>query len=418
MTFIAISNNKTSIFNPEVIRAMLPLFDDTNLIYLDNASTTPKPKEVTRSLIQYYTKYTANVHRGIYPIASIATVRFEEARNIVANYINASPQEIIFTSGATTSINHIARILEPQINKGDEIVLTILEHHSNLVPWQELAKRKQAKVLFIPLKKTKLNNQTFYDIDYVQAKKIITKKTKIIAFTACSNVTGEHTNIQLIQNLAKKVGAYTVIDATQAAANNLINVQEWDCDFLAFSSHKMYGPTGIGILYGKKQLLEQLEPVSFGGEMINKVTKTTSTWNELPYKFEPGTPPIAEAIALQQAVEFIQKIDTTKALTHIQQLTNYLRTQLINKNCQIITSSTSTSITSFIHPHVHAHDIAELLGQKNICVRAGHHCCMPLHTELNIPATVRISLSYHNTKKDIDTFLTVFDSAIQKMTKK
>ncbi len=412
------SRSITPIFNPNVIRTMLPQFNNSEITYLDNASTTPKPKEVTKTLIQYYTKYAANVHRGIYPSASIATNKFEEARNKVAQFINANSQEIIFTSGATASLNSIVRILEPTIKKDDEIVLTILEHHSNLVPWQQVAKRKGATLKFIPLQKTTINNQTFYDLNYTQAKKVITKKTKIIAYTACSNVTGEHTNITLLQHLAKKVNAYTVIDATQAAASHLIDVKQWDCDFLAFSGHKMYGPTGIGIMYGKKQLLETLEPVSFGGEMINQVHLTTSTWNELPYKFEPGTPPIAEAIALKDAIEFIEKIDQDIATKHLQNLTQYLRTKLHQHNCNIITSSTSTTITSFTHNIVHAHDIAEILGQQNICVRSGHHCCMPLHKELKIPATTRISLSYYNTKEDIDKLIAALDRAIKKMSKK
>ncbi len=400
---MATKNQKA--LNPEKIRSEFELFtNQPQLVYLDNASTTPKPKPVVKSLLHYYEHASANIHRGIYPLASAATVLYEQSRNKVAQFIHAKPHEIIFTSGATISLNIIARLLEPKVKSGDEIVLTILEHHSNLVPWQELAKRTKATLKYIPLNADN-------SLNYQAAQKIITKKTKIIAFTAISNVTGEQLDIKKITDLAKKHSAYTIIDATQAAIHGIINVTEWDCDFLTFSGHKMFGPTGIGILYGKEKILAELEPVIFGGEMIRKVEKNSSTWNDLPYKFEPGTPAIAEAIALREAIEFIQSINLVEAHNHLQKLLSYTRKELIKRNCTILSPTSSISIISFTHKNIHPHDIAEVIGKKGICIRAGHHCCMPLHTELKISASARISLSYYNTRGDIEKFLRAFDDA-------
>ena len=402
-------------FNPQQLKKNFKLLKDQSLTYLDNASTTPKPQSVIAALNYYYEQTTANVHRGIYPIAAEATVLFEESRNKVANFINAKPEEIIFTSGATSSINMIARILEPTLKKGDEIVLTILEHHSNLVPWQELAKRTGATLKFIPLKTEPKDN--FTSLDYQKAKSIITPKTKIVAFTAISNVTGEQLDIPFITSLARKVNAITVIDATQAAIHGIINTKDWNCDFCSFSGHKMFGPTGIGVLYGKSVHLQRLEPINFGGEMIGKVTTNSSTWNALPYKFEAGTPPIAEAIALKAAIEFIESINLKEAHNHIYNLSTYLKEELKKRNCTLLTPNQQTTIISFTTKHIHPHDLAEIIGQQGICIRAGHHCCMPLHQVLQIPASARVSLSYYNTIEDIKKFLAEFDKAIKKMNK-
>ncbi|MBI2662581.1 SufS family cysteine desulfurase [Candidatus Woesearchaeota archaeon] len=369
------------------------------LIYLDNAATTQKPNYVIKCLQEYYTKYNANVHRGLYTLSEQATIEYEHARSTIAQFLHAQPPEIIFTSGTTASLNMLARMLEHTINKDDEIVITIMEHHSNLVPWQELAKRKQAKLKFIALTKDLYLNME-------EAAKLITTKTKILAFAYVSNVLGAIVPAQELINLAKKINPniITIIDAAQAVPYFDINVKELNCDFLAFSGHKVMGPTGIGILYGKFSLLNSLPPVNFGGEMIKEVTQNDASWNELPYKLEPGTPNIADAIALGKAIEYLNQLPREKLLQDLHKLTKYTVEQLQTiPHLEILSNQYSPHpIITFSIKGIHPHDIAEILNRDNICIRAGTHCAMPLHKYLNIPATSRISLYYYNTIQEID----------------
>lgn len=405
-TKLKISNNNLS---PRSIRSDFPLLkrklNGKPIIYLDNAATTQKPAVVIKTLNDYYTKYNANVHRGLYTLSEHATIEYEHARSIVAKFVHAAPEEIIFTSGTTASLNLLSRMLDPTVTKDDEIVLTVMEHHSNLVPWQELAKRKQAQLKFIPLTK---NNTTQLDLE--QAKKLITKKTKIISFTYVSNVLGTIVPVKELIVLAKQINPniITIVDAAQAVPYFNVDIKDLNCDFLAFSGHKVMGPTGIGVLYGKSSHLHNLEPVIFGGEMINEVTLEQSTWNDIPYKFEAGTPNIADAIGLGQAIEYLESLPREKLNQELHQLTQYTIKNLQKiPNLHIVSNTTSNHpIISFTLKNIHPHDIAEILNRDNVCIRAGTHCAMPLHRLLNIPATARISLYYYNTKQEIDQLIT------------
>jgi len=400
-------NTKKTISNKN-IRTDFPLLkrkiNGKQIIYLDNAATTQKPTVVIKTLNDYYTKYNANVHRGLYTLSEQATIEYEHARSIVAKFINANPEEIIFTSGTTCSLNILSRMLESSITKEDEIVLTVMEHHSNLVPWQELAKRKQAKLKFIPL-----TNNTTPQLDLEQVKKLITKKTKILSCTYVSNVLGTIVSVKELIALAKQINPHiiTIIDAAQAVPYFKVDIKDLNCDFLAFSGHKVMGPTGIGVLYGKSSHLNNLEPVIFGGEMIKEVTLEKSTWNDVPYKFEAGTPNIADAIGLGKALEYLQTLPREKLNHQLHQLTQYTLKNLQKiPHLHIVSNTTSNHpIISFTIEHVHPHDIAEILNRDNVCIRAGTHCAMPLHRELKLPATARISLYYYNTKQEIDQLI-------------
>lgn len=399
---------KQKTINPKNIREDFPLLkrklNGKPIIYLDNAATTQKPAIVIKTLNNYYTKYNANVHRGMYTLSEQATIEYEHARSIVAKFLHAAPEEIIFTSGTTGSLNILARMLEPNVTKDDEIVLTIMEHHSNLVPWQELAKRKQAKLKFIPL-----TSNTSSQLDLEQAKKLITKKTKILSFTYVSNVLGTVVPVKELITLAKQINLdiITIVDAAQAVAYFDVDVTDLNCDFLAFSGHKLLGPTGIGVLYGKSSHLNNLEPVIFGGEMIKEVTLEKSTWNDIPYKFEAGTPNIADAIGLGKAIDYLQSLPRKKSNKDLHQLTQYTLKNLQKIPHLHIVSNTTLNhpLISFTIENVHPHDIAEILNRDNVCIRAGTHCAMPLHRELKIPATARISLYYYNTKQEIDQLI-------------
>ena len=387
------------------------------LVYLDNAATTQKPVAVISAMNEYYNRYTSNVHRGIYPLAEKATEEYENARLKVASFINADARETIFTSGTTESINVIARALEPMIKKGDEIVLTVLEHHSNLVPWQELAKRRGAHLKYIGLTK----NQK---LDLSMARKLIGTKTKVVAFTLVSNVLGTVSPAQELIGLARKVKAYSVVDAAQAVSHYPLDVKELKCDFLAFSGHKMFGPTGIGVLYGHKELLESLTPVLFGGEMISDVSLQGATWNELPWKWEAGTPKIAEAIGLGAAVEYIKNTVRAKVRgsvdmeEYLHELFLYARVKMVTvKGLEIINTkqeekllnTKQAPIITFTMGDIHPHDIAEIVSRFGVCIRAGHHCAKPLHHILGVSSTARVSLSVYNTPRDIDCLVVALE---------
>jgi len=353
------------------------------ITYLDSAATTQKPIHVIDAISHYYKTSNANVHRGLYTLSQKATLAFEDARATVATFINTTPEHIVFTKGTTESLNLLASSLNLQ--EGDEIVLTEMEHHANLVPWQQT----KATLKFIPLKDD-------YHLDLEAAKELITDKTKIVAVTHISNVLGTINDIETLTQLVHSKGAKIVVDAAQSIAHLTIDIK--DIDFLAFSGHKMCGPTGIGILYGKD--FSNLKPYQFGGDMIKEVTYETSTFQEAPYKFEAGTPNIAGAIGLAAAITYLE----TATHPHI---TEYALEKLQSiEGLKIIGPQINRApVFSFTLEGIHPHDVAEILSKHNICVRAGHHCAMPLMKKLNIHGTTRASFYIYNTKEDVDTLV-------------
>ncbi len=376
-----------------------PIFENhPDLIYLDNAATSQRPRQVIDSITNFYEKENANIHRGVYPLSELSTQRYEEARKKIAGFINAQEKEIIFTRNTTESLNLLCHRIKALIKEGkDEIVISEVEHHSNLVPWQQFCKRHNFKLKFIPIKEN-------YELNYEKARELITDKTAILSITHVSNVFGTINNIRTLIELAKKKGALTIIDAAQSISHIKIDVKELDCDFLAFSSHKMLGPTGIGILYGKEELLKELPPFLFGGGMINRVSYEDSTWAEIPEKFEAGTQNIAEAIGLAKAIEYIEEIGFDQIKTHESELVSYTIEKLSQIEGLTLYSSkeNNTGLFSFNIKNIHPHDVASILAENNIAIRAGHHCCMPLMKKLGIAGTCRASISLFNTKEDID----------------
>lgn len=369
------------------------------LVYLDSAATTQTCEATLKAMDGYYKNYRANIHRGIYDSAVQATEAYETARDQVATFANAKREEIVFTSGTTHALNQLAYSLSPRLSHRDNIVLTRLEHHANLVPWQQMAKHYGFEIRFIELTKNG-------EIDIASVKKLIDANTKIVSFSLVSNVLGCVAPAKEIIALAKAHRALTIIDAAQAAAHVSIDVTKLDCDFLAFSGHKTYGPTGIGVLYGKKEMLsEHLEPFFFGGEMVSEVTYETATWNELPYKFEAGTPNIAGAIGLGAAVAWITKVGFKTIQQHEKGVMSYAVKQL-SKEVQILGKTKNrVGVLAFSIPGIHPHDIAEVLNQDKVCVRAGHHCAEPLHKHLGLNASARMSVGIYTTKKDIDALV-------------
>ncbi len=369
------------------------------LIYLDNAATSQKPSQVIQAMNDFYEKDNANVHRGLHELSMRSSFAYEKAHEIVGNFINASEEEIIFTKGTTESLNLLAYTLTKSLKKGDEIILTEMEHHSNIVPWTELAKEKGIKIKVIPLKD--------YQLDLKKFKLLLTKKTKIVSLTHISNVLGTINPIKEIIKISHKYKALVIIDAAQSISHMKIDVKELDCDFLAFSGHKMFGPTGIGVLYGKKKLLEKLPPFQFGGGMIKEVSFNKTTFNDLPWKFEAGTPNIAEAIGLVKAIEYINKIGLENIQAHNQELTNYAIERLSKiKDLKIIgPKDNQLGVISFDLKDIHPHDVSEILNGEGIAIRSGNHCAMPLMNILKIQGTNRISLQIYNTTKDIDALI-------------
>ncbi len=377
-----------------------PIFrNNKRLVYLDSAATSQRPKKVIEAISNFYKKENANVGRGLYTLSEKAMERYNAARKTIAKFINAEEKEIIFTRNTTESLNLLAYTIPSLLKKGmDEIVLTEMEHHSNLVPWQQLAERNRMKLKFIKMKPD-------YTLDYEDAKKKITKRTAIVSVTHVSNVLGTINDIEKLVELGKNKGAITMIDAAQSIQHLRIDVKKIGCDFLAFSSHKMLGPTGIGILYGKKELLEKLSPFNFGGGMIKKVTWKDSDWEEPPEKFEAGTQNIGEAIGLAESIRYIEKIGIRNIAEWDSKLKNYALEKLKEiPGIKIYNhgKNKSVGIISFSLKGIHPHDVAELLNEKRIAIRAGHCCTMPLMKKLGISGVSRASFSIYNTFEDID----------------
>src|SRR3989339_916703 len=414
--------------NVNNVKKQFPIFENQpNLVYLDSTATSLKPKIVIDKIKEYYEEYSANVFRGIYPMSEKATTEFEETRNIVFKFINANkPEEIVFTRNATESLNLLAYSLGRKIIKsGDEIVTTIMEHHSNFVPWQVLSSEIGAVFKVIDINNNgylNLYNENIkYQISNIKSKtndkyqnlkleNIITKKTKILALTYVSNVLGTINPIKEIISEVKKINSkiIVIVDAAQAVPHIKVNVQDLGADFIVFSSHKMLGPTGVGVLWGKEQLLKEMYPFMYGGDMINEVYIDRSTYKNPPHKFEAGTPAIGEIIAFKEAINFLNKVGVKNIRDHEKKIIDFAISRLNDTFDQSIKIFGPTNIEdkggiiSFYLDKFHPHDIAQILANDGICVRAGHHCAMPLHTRFNIPATVRASFYIYNDETDVE----------------
>jgi cysteine desulfurase/selenocysteine lyase len=383
------------------------------LVYFDNAATTQKPQAVIDALVNYYSSYNANIHRGIHTLAEEATAAFEATRDTVKEYINAgSREQIIFTGGTTEGINLVAQTWGRQnIKAGDEIIISTLEHHSNIVPWYLLCQEKGAVLKVIPINQ---DGELLMD----EYEKLLSDRTKLVAVGHASNALGTINPVKKIIDAAHRAGAVVLIDGAQSTVHLDIDVQEMDCDFFAFSSHKLYGPTGIGVLYGKKHLLENMPPFQGGGEMIKEVSFTTITWNDLPYKFEAGTPNIADTIAFKAALDFTSQIGKTKIRKHENELLAYATKQLEQvPGLKIIgKAKDKMSLVSFIVDKVHPQDLGILLDNRGIAVRTGHHCAQPLMDCFCIPGTTRASFAMYNTQEEIDALVSGLHKAIKMLT--
>ena len=393
-------------FDVNKIRADFPILQEeahpgVPLIYLDSAASSQKPIQVIEAMNEYYRRYNANVHRGIHRLSEDATNAYEGARERIASFINAPDSaETIYVRNATEGFNLVAYTWgRANIGAGDEILITEMEHHANIVPWQILAEEKGATVKYVPF-----NNEDG-TLDLTNLEGLLTERTKIFSFTAVSNVFGTINPVRQLVDAAHAVGAIAMVDAAQAVPHMAVDVQAWDCDFMAFSSHKMCGPTGIGMLYGKRELLEAMPPFMGGGDMIRRVTFEGSTWNELPHKFEAGTPSIAEGIGLGAAVDYLTAVGMDNIHEYEQFITHYALEALSEvEGLQVIgpPASQKAGVAAFTLGKIHPHDIAELVDKDGIAVRAGHHCAMPLHKKMGINATARASFYLHTTTEEVD----------------
>ena len=387
----------------EKIRKDFPILDqivnDEPLVYLDNAATTQKPKAVLEAVNRYYQEDNANVHRGVHTLAERATASYEAARETVRRFINASStKEVLFTRGTTTGLNWIGRFAEEILEEGDEVLISIMEHHSNILPWQEACRKTGAKLVYAYLKDGGLDLEDF--------REKLTDRTKFVSITHASNVLGVINPIQELAQLAHEKGAIMVVDGAQSVPHMKIDVQKLDADFFVFSGHKMAGPTGIGVLYGKEHYLNQMSPVEFGGEMIDFVYEQSATWKELPWKFEAGTPNMAGAIGLAAAIDYLEAIGMDAIEHHEQELIVYVFPKLqAIEGLKIYGSqdlAKRSGVISFNLGNLHPHDLATALDYEGVAVRAGHHCAQPLIQYLEVPATARASFYLYNTKEDCD----------------
>ena len=409
-----ISSTIEKSFDVDLIRQQFPILNrqvkGKPLVYFDNAATTQKPQVVIDALMNYYKGYNANIHRGIHSLAEEATAAFENTRDLVQQFIGAaSRDEIIFTRGTTEGINLVANTWGRQnIKTGDEIIISTMEHHSNIVPWQILCEEKKAVLKIIPI-----NNEGELMVD--EYKKQLTPKTKLVSIVHVSNALGTINPVEEVINAAHKTGALVLVDGAQSTVHLDIDVQEMDCDFFAFSAHKLYGPTGVGVLYGKKAILEAMPVFQGGGEMIKEVTFEKTTYNDLPYKFEAGTPNIADVVAFGSALAFVNQIGKKNIRKHEEELLHYA-TGLLEEipGLNIIgTAKEKIGIVSFVIEKTHPQDLGILLDNRGIAVRTGHHCTQPLMTRFGIPGTTRASFAVYNTKEEIDELVTGLEKAIK-----
>ena len=390
------------------VRADFPILsrkiNDRPLVYLDNAATTQKPRQVIAALTNFYEQTNANVHRGVHTLSIEASDAYELARTKVAKFINAPrPETVIWTRNTSESLNLVAATwANAHVGEGDNIVITAMEHHSNIVPWQQLAAQKHAELRYLAAGKDGL-------LDMANIESVIDNKTKIVSVTHVSNVLGTVNPVAELANRAHEVGAVILIDAAQSVPHMPVDVQAIDADFLCFSAHKMLGPTGIGVLYGKYDLLEEMPPYMFGGDMILEVTYEDATWNDLPYKFEAGTPNIADAIATGAAVDYLSELGMENVWEHEQQLTAYGLDQISSLNHITIFGPEDPAlkggVISFVHDSIHPHDLGTALDQQGIAIRTGHHCAMPLVRSYGVVAAARASFYIYNTKTEIDALV-------------
>ena len=384
------------------------------LVYLDNAATTQKPQVVIDAITEAYSKWNANVHRGVHHLSQVATQKHEEARKKVAELIHAqSEEEIIFTKGTTDSINMLARSFgDAMVKEGDEIIISQLEHHSNIVPWQMLCERKKAVLRVIPLRED-------LSLDIKAFEELLNEKTRLVSIAHVSNVLGIVNPVKEIVNLAHKNGVAVCVDGAQSVPHLAVDVQELDCDFLVMSAHKMYGPTGLGVLYGKKEWLDKLPPAEGGGEMIEHVSFEKTTYNVLPYKFEAGTPNYVGSYAFGKAIDYLQEIGLEKIAEHEKELAEYLEAQLVSlpnvrvyAQGRVKAGAVSFNVYREDGVLIHPFDVGVLLDRQGVAVRTGHHCAEPLIDYLQVPGTVRASVAMYNTKEDIDVFVAALKKAI------
>ncbi len=376
------------------------LRDNPNLVYLDSAASSLKPDVVVDKVDNYYRNIGVNVHRGVYNLSYNATDLYEAARKNVSNFINCKFNEVVFTRGCSSALNLVASSYgESNVRENDEIIVSELEHHSNLIPWQKLCERKKAKLVYVPL--TKDGRITIDNF-----KSVLNDNTKIVALNHISNVMGYETPIKEIIELSHEVNSVVVIDGAQATPHIDVDVNQLNCDFYAFSGHKMCGPTGIGVLYGKYKLLQNMEPIEFGGDMADIVTTTNTTYKDAPYKFEAGTPLISGAIGLGEACLYLKDIGLDNIKKHEINLTNLCLKKLNKINGVTVYNNNSNSgIITFNIDNVHPHDAASVFDKNNVCLRAGHHCAQPITTFLKQISTLRISFYFYNNEKDIDVFI-------------
>jgi len=375
------------------------------ITYLDSAATTQTPQQVLKEISNYYTNVRSNVHRGVYAISEETKKQYENTRKTVATIINASPEEIIFTSGTTESINILALMLESSIKKENNIVITELEHNSNSLPWRLLAQRKKIELRVMPI-----NNDGTLNLQ----ESLIDDKTAIVAMSHASNLLGNILPVEKLCKLAKKHNALSIIDAAQSVAHGLVDAKKLQADFVVFSGHKMLGPTGIGVLYGRKTLLDGLEPAFVGGGMVSAVTKEKLTWMETPYKFEAGTPNIAGVLGLNAAIQYLTKELPLLAKKETE-ITKHFLIKAKEHNLEVYGPKERLPIFSFNIPGIHSHDVASILAQENICVRAGHHCAQPLLQALGIQHCVRASFYLYNTTKDVDKLFEGIENVKRKL---
>jgi cysteine desulfurase / selenocysteine lyase len=399
-------------FDVEKIKKDFPIFSQTvnnhPLIYMDSAATSQKPDLVIKETKRFYEEYNSNIHRGAHKLGELSTIAYEETHEKVAKFIGANVEEIIFTAGTTESLNLVAYSLVKTLKQGDKIVLTEMEHHSNIVPWQQLAKQYGVKIEYIKVKN--------FTLDLDHAKQIIDKRTKIVSVMHASNVLGTINPVKLLAEMTHSVGALIVVDAAHSAPNMKIDVNDLDCDFLAFSGHKMLGPTGIGLLYGKKHLLENMSPFLYGGHMISEVTIEDTTFADIPAKFEAGTSNIAGAIGLGYAIDYLNKIGMDNIHHYENQLAKYTIDKLekiegITIYGPVDEKIDRTGVISFNVEGIHAHDVATILDREGIAIRSGNHCAMPLMKVLGIVGCNRASLYFYNTFEDIEKFIEAIKKA-------
>lgn len=378
------------------------IVNDEPLVYLDSAATTQKPKAVLDAINHYYLEDNANVHRGVHTLAERATAKYEASREKVRSFINArSTKEILFTRGTTTGLNWVGKFAEQILQPGDEVLISIMEHHSNIIPWQQACQKTGAKLVYVYLKDGEL------DMEDLKGK--LTAKTKFVSLAHVSNILGCINPVKEIAELAHQVGAYMVVDGAQSVPHMAVDVQELDCDFLTFSGHKMLGPTGIGVLYGKEEVLNLMKPVEFGGEMIDFVYEQEATWKELPWKFEAGTPNISGAIALGAAIDYLTEVGLEHIHQHEQELIAYLLPRLQEIEGVTVYGPKApekhAGVLAFNIDGLHPHDVATALDYEGVAVRAGHHCAQPLINHLGLSSAVRASLYLYNTKEDCDKLI-------------